>query len=233
MTLLQLICIYGGQVIMRLNLFKYKDSEKYQRNQIKKRYSEYSNEYKIKNLELDKKFKGLSDEEFDYGLINIQFHHDSQDYKLKKAELDKKYKKIDDYQYELEVLKITSNTETKEFHLKKIELDFKYEKINDTQREKAIATINGEPWFKFLETKLVGEEFSFRWDCNKLFLEALAKMGYNQPSDEDNVMEWLKDAWMHTFDEDVDSAKRDIRDFETSKIESHVDSENPNMKIYS
>ena len=215
------------------NLFNKQPTENSLRKQVSRKYSSSSKEYKIKNLDIDLQFNKISKEDYDYAVLKENYHPESLDYKLYKLDLDRQYNKIDEYTYEKNKLELTSNTETNEYQIKRIELDFKYNKISEFEKEKQIATINNEPWFRFLETKLEGEDFSFKWDCNKPFLDALAKMGYNQPDPEDNVMEWLKDGFMHTFDEDIDMVKRDIQEFDEAKTESMTSQENPNIRIFS
>lgn len=217
-----------------MNIIKklFKPSEKQLRNRIKKKYSPDALEYKEQMLNLDKQYNKISDEAYDYALLSIQYHPDSINYKLYKLDLDKKYKKIDEYNYETAKLKLTSNTETNEYKIKQVELDCKFNKISEIEKEKQIATIKNEPWFKFIKTKLENDSFSFEWDCNKPFLEAIARLGYNQPDEESNVLEWLKDGFIETFDEDIDAIRKDIEDFEKSKAIKTQDDQNPNIKIY-
>lgn len=214
------------------NLFN-KNSESYLRRQVSKKFSKSSKEYQIKNLDIDKQFNKISEEDYDYAVLKINYHPDSLDYKLFKLDLDKKYNKIDEYTYEKTKLDLTSNKETNEYKINLVNLEFKYNKISELEKDKQIATINNEPWFRFLDTTLQGDDFFFKWDCNQQFLDALAKLGYSQPDPEDNVMEWLKDGFMHTFDEDIDMIKRDIQEFDEAKTESLTDPENSNFKVYS
>lgn len=214
------------------NIFK-KDSEKSLRKQVSKKYSSSSKEFKIKNLDIDLQFNKISQEDYDYAVLKINYHPDSIDYKLFKLDLDKKYNKIDEYTYEKTKLELTSNKETNEYQINLANLEYKFNKITENEKNKRIATVNNEPWFIFLDTKLDGEDFTFKWDCNQQFLDALAKMGYNQPDPEDNVMEWLKDGFMHTFDEDIDMVKRDIQEFDEAKTESMTSPDNPNLRFYS
>ena len=96
------------------NLFN-KNSESYLRRQVSKKFSKSSKEYQIKNLDIDKQFNKISEEDYDYAVLKINYHPDSLDYKLFKLDLDKKYNKIDEYTYEKTKLDLTSNKETNEY----------------------------------------------------------------------------------------------------------------------
>lgn len=218
---------------MKLHLFNKKPSEAKLRKKIAKQFSANSKEYKIRMLEIDKQFNKISDEDFEYALLEINYHPDSTDYKLYKLDLDKKYNKISEYDYASKKLDLTMNHDTNDYKIAQVELKYKFGVINETQKEKEIATINNVPWFRFLDTNLDGENFSFAWDCNQPFLDAIAKMGYAQPDDEENVLEWLKDSFMKTYDEDIDVINKDIEEFEASKTIKTELEENPNIKIYS
>jgi len=199
-------------------IFNKDTSETQLRKKISKEFSPVSKEYKIKNLELDKQFKGLSEEEFEFAVLDINHHPDSNDYKLYRLDLYKKYNKIDDFNYEVKKLELTGNKDTNDYKIQMLDIKLKYKQISENDREKEIATITNTPWFKFLNTDLEGDFFNLKWDCNEPFLLALEKQGYAQPSPEDNVMEWLKDGFMATFNEDWDTINKESLEFEANNV---------------
>ena len=176
--------------------------EKLKRLRVKKKFHPESIEYKLHMLSLDKKYKRISEYDYDMMLLSIEAHPDSQNYKLKHNEILKKYNKISEYEYEMNKNDLTVYSDNNQHDLNKCEIDLKYNKISQIEYDKQVATINNTPWIKWLKWEIVDGQLEFELDWNQPFIKVLASKGYNQPDENENVMNWVHDMFIDMYEDD-------------------------------
>ena len=179
-------------------LFK---NEFLERKKLSKKYSTSSKDYKIESLKLDMKYKGLSEEDYLRAVCELNYHKDSQDYRLTMLDIDRKFNKIGDYNFEIEKNNILVTAKQKHA-LNELDIKLKYNKISKDDYEKEVATIKKEPYIKWKKWSIKNGELEFELDWNDYMIKYLNNNGYNQPDENEVIMQWVKDTFNEIYEND-------------------------------
>lgn len=144
---------------------------------------------KIKLLGVDKKYRYISNYEYEKELTILTMSGKEKDLAL--LEIEKEHNKISESEYKEKYLKLTLSG--KELELELAKLDLENGKIKQNEYEKTVATINGEPWVNVvsLEPGLKGVPGQIELDWNDIFIERLREEGYKGADDDDIANAWL------------------------------------------
>lgn len=191
-----------------------------------------SKEYKLAELDYNKKKQLITDYEYELAILNLDFTSDAEkkldNYILRLNELNYKYNKIDEYTYTIKNLIVLEKDEL-EFKKKELEIKYTYNKIKEIDYLKEKATLNNKPFValrpNYEETE--GDDFYLEIECNDIFIDKLKKQGYTGDTKEELLDQWLKYKMINSFD-NIDELINNVIPTTIRKI----DIDNSGKKIY-
>lgn len=191
-----------------------------------------SKEYKLAELDYNKKKQLITDYEYELAILNLDFTSDAEkkldNYILRLNELNYKYNKIDEYTYTIKNLIVLEKDEL-EFKKKELEIKYTYNKIKEIDYLKEKATLNNKPFValrpNYEETE--GNDFYLEIECNDIFIDKLKKQGYTGDTKEELLDQWLKYKMINSFD-NIDELINNVISTTIRKI----DIDNSGKKIY-
>lgn len=191
-----------------------------------------SKEYKLAELDYNKKKQLITDYEYELAILNLDFTSDAEkkidNYILRLNELEFKYNKIDEYTYTIKNLIVLEKDEL-EFKKKELEIKYTYNKIKEIDYLKEKATLNNKPFValrpNYEETE--GDDFYLEIECNDIFIDKLKKQGYTGDTKEELLDQWLKYKMINSFD-NIDELINNVIPTTIRKI----DIDNSGKKIY-
>lgn len=164
------------------------------------------NEFNKKLLQLNHRYKKISDYDFKFGILNCEVSDkNSEEFRRKTLELDYEYRKISSAEYHRSLIDFIKDDKLAQ--IATVELDFKEGKLNQLEYEKRIATINGQPWVTVLNMSFGGKnslEGSFELDWNEYFVKQLIAEGYTGVTPDTIVNQWFMEVCRNVAMEEFD-----------------------------
>jgi hypothetical protein len=177
------------------------------------------NELAIAHLELDKKYRRLSEIEYEKKMATILFGTDTTETKLAWLDLDKKYNAMTEIDYEKKRAVILTGLETLETKLAWLEINRKYKIITDKEFAKETATLRNEPYVSVdVHTDPAKpSEGDFEMDWNDRFISDLIDAGYVAETQEQIIKLWIDQICANVAKENGAIFPEELDEFEFRK----------------
>lgn len=161
-------------------------------------------DYKQKRLVLLKKYKKISDIDFDLEMLNLDhYNQETKEYRYNRLVILKNHLQISEQEYEFGLLEVM-DPYSEEYKRKKLKLELEYNIITEQQHKKELATLDGEEYFEILKGEWEAESgLLFEFDWNNIFLENLRSNGFRGETDSDLVNAWFDDVCRQVYQDSI------------------------------
>ena len=157
-------------------------------------------EYKQKRLVLLKKYKKISEIDFELEMLNLDhYNHETNDYRYNRLYILKQHNMISEEEYEFGILDVMDKY-SEEYKRKKLNLELQYNIITEQQHKREMSTLDGEEYFEILRGEWDPEQgMIFEFDWNSVFLDNLRENGFRGETDSDLVNSWFDDVCRQVY----------------------------------
>lgn len=194
----------------------YYSGEELERRLIEEFNQPGSQEFRLQKLEHDLKWERISHLEYEKRKLEILHDMSSKEYRIGMLRLKRIVGEISEYDLKVAILKEEYHENSETFKLKLLDVEREFDKITQLQYEKDKATIQGTPFFKIVDGRVVGHpgdggiEFEFEW--NDYFINELREAGWEGITDDQVVENWFSDACRQIASEELGDFPPPIKD---------------------